>query len=151
MNAGFLTFLSAGLCTLVLVATLAEAGGRGRLFDRMDQDGDGLVTRGEAEEARGRWFERLDADGDGYLTIEEMTVGKRRDGGEGEAKTDRRERHFARLDEDGDARVSQAEFAAKSGHWIDRVDGDGDGAVSREEWRIAAERRKGKKPDASAP
>ena len=142
MNASFLTFLSAGLCTLLVAATLAEAGGRGQLFDRMDQDGDGLVTRSEAEQARASRFERLDADADGYVTIEEMSAHKRRDGGE--AKADRRARHFARLDQDGDGRISQAEFTAGSAHWIDRVDGDGDGAVSREEWRIAAERRKGK-------
>ena len=145
MNASFLTFLTAGLCTLLVAATLAEAGGRGRMFDRMDQDGDGLVTRSEAEEARGRWFERLDADGDGYLTIEEMSAQRHRDGGEGKAA--RRERHFARLDRDGDGRIGQSEFAAKSGHWIERIDADGDGAVSREEWRSAAERRKSKGSD----
>ena len=46
MNASFLTFLSAGLCTLLVAATLAEAGGRGQLFDRMDQDGDGYPSVG---------------------------------------------------------------------------------------------------------
>ena len=142
MSMSFLTFFSAGLCALLLATTMAEADGRGRLFERLDLDNDGLVTRGEAVEARGRWFERIDGDGDGYLTVEEMTAQRRHGGAEG--KAGRIERRFAKLDQVGDARISQAEFTAMTGHWIERVDGDGDGAVSREEWRVAAERRKRK-------
>ncbi len=142
MSMSFLTFFSAGLCALLLATTMAEADGRGRLFERLDLDNDGLVTHSEALEARGRWFERIDGDGDGYLTVEEITAQRRHGGAEG--KAGRIERRFAKLDQDGDARISQAEFTAMTGHWIERVDGDGDGAVSREEWRVAAERRKRK-------
>lgn len=85
MSASFLTFFSAGLCTLVLATTLAEAGGRGAMFDKLDLDKDGLVTRGEAVEARGRWFERVDADADGYLTLEEMASRR----GRGQGRPDR--------------------------------------------------------------
>ena len=152
MSASFLTFFSAGLCTLLLATTLAttlaEAGGRGAMFDKLDLDKDGLVTSGEAMEARGRWFERADADADGNLTLEEMTAQRRHGGAEG--KAGRIERRFAKLDQDGDGRISQAEFTAGTGHWIERVDGDGDGAISREEWRVAADRRKRKAPDESA-
>ncbi len=142
MSMSFLTFFSAGLCALLLATTMAEADGRGRLFERLDLDNDGLVTHSEALEARGRWFERIDGDGDGYLTVEEITAQRRHGGAEG--KAGRIERRFAKLDQDGDARISQAEFTARTGHWIERVDGDGDGAVSRVEWRVAAERRKQK-------
>jgi Ca2+-binding EF-hand superfamily protein len=148
MSASFLTFSIAGLCTLLLATALAEAGGRGAMFDKLDLDNDGLVTRSEAVEARARWFENVDADADGYLTLEEMSAQRRHGGAEG--KAGRIERRFAKLDRDGDGRLSQAEFTAKSGHWIDRADGDGDGAISREEWREAAERRKRKAPEASA-
>lgn len=147
MSISFLTFFSAGLCALLLATTMAAADGRGRLFERLDLDNDGLVTRGEAVEARGRWFERIDGDGDGYLTVEEMTAQRRHGGAEG--KAGRIERRFAKLDQDGDARISQAEFTAMTGHWIERVDEDGDGAVSRAEWRVAAERRKRKTPEES--
>jgi len=147
MSMSFLTFFGAGLCTLMLATTVAEADGRGRLFEKLDMDNDGLVTHGEAMEARGRWFERVDADGDGTLTLEEMT-GQRRHGG-AEGKTGRVERRYAKLDQDGDGRISQAEFTAGTGHWIERVDGDGDGAISREEWRVAAERHKRKAPGES--
>ena len=149
MSMSFLTFFTAGFCALLLAATVAEADGRGRLFEKMDRDGDGLVTRTEAAEARGRWFEHIDADDDGYLTIEEMTA-KRRHGG-GEDKAARMERRFAKLDQDGDARISQAEFAAKTDRWMERADGDGDGAISREEWRAAAERRKEKRRETPEP
>jgi len=148
MSLSFLTFLTAGLCSLLLATTMAEAEGRGRLFERLDRNDDGLVTQGEVQEARGLWFARVDANGDGYLTVEEMTAMRRH--GSGEGKAARIERRFAKMDQDGDARISQAEFTAMSGHWIDRADSDGDGAVSREEWRVAAERRKGKGPDATS-
>jgi Ca2+-binding EF-hand superfamily protein len=142
MSMSFLTFFSAGVCTLLLVTTMAEADGRGRLFEKLDLDDDGLVTHSEAVEARGQWFARIDADGDGYLTVEEMTAQRRHGGAEG--KAGRIERRFAKMDQDGDGRIGQAEFTARTGHWIERADGDGDGAISREEWRIAAERRKHK-------
>jgi Ca2+-binding EF-hand superfamily protein len=70
--------------------------------------------------------------------------------GEAEGKAGRIERRFAKLDQDDDGRISQAEFTAGTGHWIERVDGDGDGAVSREEWRVAAERHKRRAPEESA-
>ena len=148
MSMSFVTFFSAGVCTLLLATTMAEADGRGRLFEKLDLDDDGLVTHSEAVAARGQWFERIDADGDGYLTVEEMTAQRRHAGAEG--KAGRIERRFAKMDQDGDGRIGQAEFTARAGHWIERADGDGDGAISREEWRLAADRQRRKAPEESA-
>ena len=148
MSMSFVTFFSAGVCTLLLATTMAEADGRGRLFEKLDLDDDGLVTHSEAVEARGQWFERIDADGDGTLTLEEMTAQRRHGGAEG--KAGRIERRFAKMDQDGDGRIGRAEFTARTGHWIEHADGDGDGAISREEWRVAAERHRRKAPEESA-
>lgn len=48
-----------------------------RVFARLDDDGDGLVTSTELEESRksrraDRFFDRFDADGDGAVSREEM-------------------------------------------------------------------------------
>ncbi len=45
MSLSFVTFFGAGLFSLLLATTVAEAGGRGRLFEKPDQDGDGAVIR----------------------------------------------------------------------------------------------------------
>ena len=39
-----------------------------QLFDRMDADGDGVLTRGEYLAYAERWFDRMDRNGDGQLT-----------------------------------------------------------------------------------
>ncbi len=46
-------------------------------FKRADTDGDGRISRAEAERAMprlGRHFDRIDADKDGYVTMEEITA-----------------------------------------------------------------------------
>ena len=57
---------------------MAEADSRGRLFEKLDLDVDGLVTRSEAVEARGQWFVRADGDGDGAISREEWRVAAER-------------------------------------------------------------------------
>jgi hypothetical protein len=49
-------------------------------FDRLDADGDRLVTRGEAEgfDLVQKHFDGIDADGDGQLTLPEMLAAVRR-------------------------------------------------------------------------
>jgi hypothetical protein len=75
-----LPFVGALLATsLVTGVALAkppsDAPGRGeraaRHFDRMDLDGDGVVTRKEARESCDRRFSKADANGDGKITREE--------------------------------------------------------------------------------
>lgn len=96
--------------TLALsVATIAIGGiavaQAGSGMRAMDPDGDGVVTRAEAQQAAAEMFTRLDADKDGKL-----------------APADRAARHaemrgkmFAKLDANGDGAISRDEFMADRG------------------------------------
>ncbi len=64
------------MCTALVLAlpaeiTLAQDGGRGKVFIRMDRDDDGRIS---ADEFKGpsRAFTAIDVNKDGFLTAEEM-------------------------------------------------------------------------------
>jgi Ca2+-binding EF-hand superfamily protein len=44
----------------------------GQMLQNADQNGDGIVTRAEFDEARSKMFSRLDRNGDGYLSKEDL-------------------------------------------------------------------------------
>ncbi len=73
------TLAAASALTLALaVPMVAHAGGHnggGKLFEMLDTDGDGAVTRAEAEAAAAASFVKLDADADGFLTQAELKAG----------------------------------------------------------------------------
>lgn len=119
MNRLLIVAAAATLC-----ATPAQAQQRGGL-DRlmaMDANGDGAITRAEAEAARGAMFNRLDRDRDGYLSTSEQNAaqGMGRRGLEG-------------ADADNDARISRAELMAQPYRAFDRLDANSDGAISAAE------------------
>lgn len=105
-----------------------------RMFDRLDTNGDGAISRAEMVAGRAvarRW---MDTDGDGAVTEAEMRAAI-------EARIAARvAKRFARLDSDGDGRIGEAEFAARDAERFDRLDGNGDGVVTREEIRAAMAR-----------
>jgi hypothetical protein len=81
---------------------------RHELFDRLDADGDGVVTKDEARAAaeahpcrgprRAGAFDRLDADGDQRITLDEVKAAK--------------QAAFTKLDADDDGQVERDEFVA---------------------------------------
>ena len=90
---------------LALAGTTAAAQQprHGKLFDKIDIDKDGAITREEARAAHARRFERLDANKDGTISLEEFQAIA--------------ERRFARHDLNGDGRVTREEMAqAKRAH-----------------------------------
>ena len=50
------------------------------MFDRMDANGDGKVTRAEAQAAGDAFFAKLDKNGDGVVTKEELKAAHERGG-----------------------------------------------------------------------
>lgn len=131
--------LAAGLSLLAASAPSAAQEGTGRaamagvVFERLDADGDGRVTRGEMTEARRAGFERADRDGDGILSAAEIAARQeraRRFARMAEAGASER---LARLDGDGDGALTFEEFDADMPVFR-LIDADGDGAISRAEF-----------------
>jgi hypothetical protein len=105
-----------------------QRGGLDRIM-AMDANGDGAITRGEAESARGTQFDRLDTDDDGYLSQGERAAAP--GGG----------RMLNRItDGDGDGRLSRAELMAAPYRGFDRLDADGNGTLTAQELEAARAR-----------
>lgn len=90
-------------------------------FVRLDADGDGSVSRAEAERGRTLQFARLDTDRNGSISEAERSGGGR--GGQA----------LARADTDGDGAISRAEAMAAPYRLFDRLDADSNDTVSAEE------------------
>jgi Ca2+-binding EF-hand superfamily protein len=144
--------LGAGAAIAVTTAGMAAAqdrrGGMGMdmMFERLDTDGDGRITRAEAAAARAARIAALDSDGDGIVTRDEAVAFARAEASDRAGR--RAAAMFDRADADGDGRLTAAELMTGGGmrggpdigRMFDRLDRDGDGAITRDE---AAEARRG--------
>lgn len=72
---------------------------------RMDADGDGVITRAEAQARATELFAKLDVNKDGKLDKADREL----------MHQQRREKMFAKLDTNGDGSISKAEFMADRG------------------------------------
>ena len=88
---------------------------------RADTDGDGRVSRAEAEAAGSKrssdWFDKLDLNKDGYVTQEETRQAKETRRGEMKARFDER---FKEADANNDGQLSLDEVQAKMPRMADR-------------------------------
>lgn len=105
------------------------------LLDRLDTNGDGIVSRDEIQAARERLFERLDLDGDGYLDAREIDILRDAIMDRAVAMQARLGSQLRRKDENGDGTVSTEEFRART-LLFDLADRDGDGRLSTAEFSI---------------
>ena len=103
----------------------------GRLFNRLDANHDGVVTREEAAGAPMPRFDGMDANGDGKVTAEEIdaAITKRLQ----KRVIRMRYRLLGRLDANGDGIVGRDEFQAKRMAMFKRADLNGDGKVDANE------------------
>jgi Ca2+-binding EF-hand superfamily protein len=111
------------------------------MFDRVDANRDGKVTREEARAALAAQFDRIDADRSGTVTLAEIEAAKARVQ-ERKAKRPARltelrtkggtpSQRFTAMDKDGDGKVTREEFA-NAPAWFDRM-AKGD-SVSRDDF-----------------
>ncbi len=118
---------------------------------RIDTDGDGKISRAEAEASQRpgliKQFDKMDADGDGFITKEERQAFRGKAGEkmkEGKAK-------IKDADTDGNGKLSRDEAAAagmdKMVENFDKIDTNGDGEISREEMKAARELLREKRKD----
>lgn len=123
------------LCTsgCAVTAVRALAGTRkpdpAEMFQRADENGDGIITRAEFADARNRMFARLDRNGDGYLTKDDAPGRFAGRGGDGSRLTEA----MIMFDKDGDNRISRDEFVNGPSMLFDRADTNHDGVVDARE------------------
>jgi hypothetical protein len=108
----------------------------GDLLAAMDANGDGAVTRAEAQAARETMFTRLDGDGDGYLSQAEREAMAH---GQGAGRRMPR----GNADANGDGRVSRSEFMGQPFRGFDMADANNDGVVTGDEMTALRGRRGG--------
>jgi Ca2+-binding EF-hand superfamily protein len=104
---------------------------------RADTDGDGRVSRAEAEAASTKksteWFDKLDANKDGYVTQDEISQAKASRRADMKARFDER---FKEADANSDGQLSLDEVQAKMPRLADRfstLDKDKNGMLTRDE------------------
>ena len=123
-------------------------GGPGAMVERIrgwDANDDGLVARSEVPEPMRDRFDRMDENGDGVLEADEIEslparigpgLGRGGRGGRG-----MRGDPIARLrsfDANGDGRITRDEIPEQAGGMFDRVDTNGDGVITEDELNAMA-------------
>lgn len=106
-------------------------------MERVDTDGDGRVSRAEADAAADQrtkdWFDKLDLNKDGYVTQDETRQARETRRTEMEAK---RDEFFKAADINNDGSLSLDEVQAKMpkmAERFDKIDKDKNGLLSKDE------------------
>ena len=94
------------------------------VFEQVDADGDGRVTRAEIDAWRTAQVARADTGGDGALSLEEFDALYR------QFTRTRMVRAFQRIDRDGDGLIDASEIERRLERMIERMDRDGDGVLT---------------------
>jgi len=124
-------------------ANAAAAGDGGqRFFDRLDLDGNGVVSFDEMRVARDRWVAAVDANRDGRISRAEFLSAPPRGRNDRVSPLHhtRRARIFKRIDMNGDGFIDVMEREASLKRWFARRDTDADGRLSLAELRAARAR-----------
>jgi Ca2+-binding EF-hand superfamily protein len=123
----------------ILTIALGACAGAAWAQDDMlaaDSNGDGQITRAEAQAARAAMFDRLDANSDGFISAEERAAA---------SAASARRRGMQRVDANNDGQISRAEFTGSPMRLFDHFDADNNDVLSASEveaLRAAGQRRR---------
>ncbi len=112
----------------------------GRMFDLMDTNHDGVVTKKEFDAFHDKWFKEMDANHDGKITREEMDAAHQKMAGQ--MRDQMREQFKKRFDEadanhDGALSKEEAKKMPYVSEHFDEMDANHDGKVTYEEIEAA--------------
>jgi hypothetical protein len=122
---------AAGLAAGVAFAGDDDGPDRGGRWEKLDANGDGVITLNELDSKQSEFFAEADSDGDGALSKEEMKAHHQK------KRAGKMAQHLG--DENGDGVVDRSEYDAAADVRFDKLDADGNGVISEEE--LAAGRR----------
>ncbi len=112
-----------------------------KVFAKLDTNGDGMISRGEAaaKPKLAAHFDQIDTNKDGQLSFDEIAAARQKHQQRAAAK-------FAKLDTDNDGRISRNEASAapKLAKNFDAIDTNKDGFLSKDELKAAHQRHVGK-------
>ncbi|MEN8861736.1 MAG: hypothetical protein ABF315_00945 [Lentimonas sp.] len=113
------------------------------LIKRLDTDNSGGISKEEAKGPLAKHFDKIDEDGDGEITKAEFAkaskkMRQRQKGGSPREK-------FDEHDADSNGSLSKDEAPERMLEHFDEIDADGNGEITKEELKAAAEARGGKK------
>jgi hypothetical protein len=128
-----LAWIAVAVC-LAAAPAWAQQGGLAAL-QAMDANGDGSLTRAEAQAARSTLFDRLDADDDGAIDATERAALN----GQGQMA-----RSLDGADANNDGYISRAELMGQPYRGFDRLDRNNDDVVSADEIEALRNMRQGR-------
>ena len=120
----------------------------GDMFQKLDADESGTISKDEAKGPLAEHFDKIDADGNGELTKDELKAAREGRGGRGKGKLQE-----ADTDSNGAISLDEAETAGleKIVENFSTLDADGNGEISKEEFKAAHQGREkrggGEKPE----
>ena len=104
------------------------------LYERVDVDRNGQITRAEFDAARSAGFARADTDRNGRLVQAELSALAQDSDGPADARRLREQQERLRsIDRNGDLAVDAAEFAALGENSFNSLDVDRGGGITRSE------------------
>lgn len=100
-------------------------------LEAADTDGDGKISKAEADAASEKKFREADLDGNGSVSFEEFqALAEKR-------RLMKLKHRFERSDKDGNGTLSSDELGSRHSSRFERMDTDGDGEISEEEREAA--------------
>lgn len=106
-----------------------HGGHMGMMFEMIDADGDGKVTREEVDAFHEGQLEKFDTDGNGSLNADEYVAMME------DFRRQMMLKSFERKDENGDGMLDKAEMGDRMDGMFERMDRNDDGVIEKDEMR----------------